>query len=140
MRNALFFAGMVAAVLGLVGCGEINDHQTYPHIAVQVKRNGRPLRDKEVGVAIRTYRDKPLTVAQPVTTNGRGVATADFPAQWANATFTFPIRRTVPLEAPKPSYVVYAGGQEFSVTPKTPETTYHWNGERWETQTTVELP
>lgn len=140
MRNALVFAGMAAAVLGMTGCGEINDHQTYPHIAVQVMRNGHAARGKDVGVAIRTHRDKPFTVPQPVTTNDRGVAMADFPAQWANATFTFPTKRMVPPEAPQPSYMVYTGGQQFAVTPKTPNTTYHWNGERWETQTTVELP
>ena len=140
MRNALLFAGMAAAVLGLTGCGEVNDKQTYPHVAVQVTRGGRPLAGKEVSVAIRTHREQGYTVPQPVTTNGRGLAMADFPAQWGNVTFTFPTKRTVPPEAPKPTYLISAGGQQFAVTPKSPNTTYHWNGERWETQTVIELP
>ena len=140
MKNAFLLATFTALTLSLTGCGEIESHQSYPRAVVEVTRNGRPVGGHPVGVAIRSHRDKPFTVPQEVVTDREGVAKADFPTTWANGTFTFPRVGAVPREAPKPQYLVYVGKQEFRVTPKTPGTTYSWNGERWETKTMVALP
>lgn len=140
MKNAFLLATVTVFTLSLVGCGEIQPHQSYPRAVVQVTRNGRPLVGHPVGVAIRSHREKFFTVPQEVVTNREGVARADFPTVWTNSMFTFPNVGAVPKEAPRPQYIVSIGKQEFRITPKTPDTTYSWNGERWETKTVVAVP